>query len=80
MPLINTLSKPLFLENNMKTRIWKKKYTQEVIRELRKAGYQVDRLDAGYQCEFEGNVIFAAMKGSSGYLVRHHPKLFSEAI
>lgn len=61
----------------MKTFIAPKKDTQEMIKALRQAGLQVDKLDAGYQCiGINGDVIFKAMVGHHDYLIRTVDDLF----
>jgi hypothetical protein len=70
----------------MTTRIWTGTITQRVIKQLRTAGYTVDKKDSGYVCSLEttehpeGEQIFSAMKGSNGtYLVRYKDDLFYTA-
>lgn len=61
----------------MKTFIAPKRDTQEMIKALRHAGLTVDKLDAGYECiGINGDVIFKAMIGNDGYLIRTVDDLF----
>lgn len=62
----------------MTTRIWTKKQTQQTIRDLRTAGYDVQKKRDGYICNLGDLFIFQAMNGTNGYLVRYHEGLFSE--
>lgn len=62
----------------MIARVWSKKFTQQMIRDLRKAGYNVERTNDGYALYFRGEVIFRAMNGRSTYLVRYDEKLLTE--
>jgi hypothetical protein len=48
-----------------------------MIKALRQAGLQVDKLDAGYECiGINGDVIFKAMVGHHDYLIRTVDDLF----
>ena len=68
----------------MTSKVWSKKQTQQTIRDLRKAGYDVVKQSEGfYKCEIVNDAgqsvsIFTALIGHNGYLVKHHPKLFGE--
>lgn len=62
----------------MKVQIFSKVQTQKVIRDLRKAGYEVERKTNGYECHLDGALIFAAMVGSRGYLVRYDERLLTK--
>jgi hypothetical protein len=63
----------------MKSELWAKRMTQSMLKEFRKAGYQVDKLGAGYQIIHEGQLIFKAMVGGNAYLVRYDKRLLTEA-
>ncbi len=63
----------------MTTKLFSKKQTQQVVKDLRHAGYNVKRIPSGYACVFEKEVIFKAMIGSRGYLVRYNDRLLQEA-
>lgn len=63
----------------MKSELWTKRMTQSMLKEFRKAGYQVDKLGAGYQIIHEGIIIFKAMIGGNAYLVRYDERLLTEA-
>jgi hypothetical protein len=60
------------------SRLWTKKGTQEVIAVLRSAGLEVKKIDSGYIANYNGQLVFKAMIGSKGYLVRHVDNLFVE--
>tara|TARA_R110000823_G_C15518878_1_gene455329 strand:- start:90 stop:299 length:210 start_codon:yes stop_codon:yes gene_type:complete len=67
----------------MTTRIWTKKETQNTIKQLRKSGFNVVKIDYGYQIMNDlGEVwikdkqpLFKAMMGAHGYLIRYHTDL-----
>lgn len=61
----------------MTSRVWSKPVTQDIIKQLRNAGLVVDKLSSGYECKINGHLVFKAMIGSQGYLVRYDEKLFS---
>lgn len=64
---------------NFIARVWDKKYTQDVLKKLRESGYIVTKLEGGYEATMsDGNkeLVFKAMNGHRGYLVRFHPNLF----
>jgi hypothetical protein len=62
----------------MTTRIFSKLKTQKVIRDLRKADYVVEKTSSGiYECKLDDELIFAAMPGHRGYLVRFDPRLLT---
>lgn len=69
----------------MITKVFSKQLTQQVIRDLRKAGYEVIKGTGGmYECKLDDarhkqGVIFAAMPGHNGYLVRYDERLLTEA-
>ena len=69
-------------------RVWSKRQTQETIRDMRRAGYNVGKLSDGFYkiLDDNGDVwsrdgvdLFSATVYSSarGYLVSYHPELFS---
>lgn len=71
----------------MISRIFSKPQTQAVIKDLRKAGYTVTKDNSGmYECKLDdippfggGELLFAAMPGHRGYLVRYDARLLTEA-
>lgn len=70
----------------MVARVWTKKQTQATIKQLRAAGLKVDMKHPGfYECHAVAQgtnkvqLVFAAMIGTRGYLVRHMDNLFEAA-
>ena len=61
----------------MQTNVWNKKYTQTVIKALRQSGYEVVKSNSGYTCERGSTLIFKAMKGVNGYLVRYNENVIT---
>jgi hypothetical protein len=62
----------------MVSTVFSKPQTQQVIKDLRAAGYNVNQKSQGfYECHLDGNLIFAAMVGNRGYLVRYDAKLLT---
>jgi len=61
----------------MISRIWTKKQTQATIKDLRQAGLPVTKLSSGYEAKVGTEIVFKAMIGTNGYLVRHHEELFN---
>ena len=67
----------------MTTRMWTKKETQNTIKQLRTAGFDVAKTSLGYQIMNEqGEVwikdkkpLFTAMPGNYGYLINYHKDL-----
>lgn len=67
----------------MTTRMWTKKETQNTIKQLRTAGFNVAKTSLGYQIMNEqGEVwikdkkaLFTAMPGARGYLINYHKDL-----
>ena len=71
--------KDLNIDNlpRMKSRMWTKRQTQATLRDLRTAGLPVTKIDSGYEVRMKKDkVIFEAMIGNSGYLVRYDERLF----
>ena len=62
----------------MFSRILTKKDTQAAIKELRSIGVTVDKIESGYVATYQGEVIFKAMNGHRGYLVRMAKGIFKE--
>lgn len=61
----------------MVSRIWTKPATQQAIKALRSAGIEVKKINSGYEAKSKQDVLlFKAMIGSRGYLVRHRSDLF----
>ena len=60
----------------MTTRMWTKKETQAVLKDLRTM-YQVTKIPSGYVAtDDQGSEVFRAMTGYSGYLIRYDDGLF----
>ena len=65
------------IELEMVSRVWTKKQTQQTIKTLRDAGITVNKIDGGYKAEApDGTLVFKAMVGYQGYLVRYAKELF----
>jgi hypothetical protein len=65
----------------MVTKLFKKPQAQQVIKDLRAAGYTVTKDKSGkYDCELDGETIFTAMPGHYAYLVRYNERLITEAV
>jgi len=68
----------------MTSQLWTKKATQGTLKELRHAGFIVNKVNSGYEAfdtDFDGNqeeLVLKAMMGLGGYLVRYEPRLFAE--
>lgn len=59
--------------------VWSKKFTQQAIKGLKKAGYEVTKSESGiYECHFDGMLLFVALNGANSYMVRFAEKLFDE--
>jgi len=64
----------------MATKLMSKQQTQQVIRDLRKAGYTLDkRAHGSYHVILNDEEIFTALPGSRGYLVSFHSGLLTPA-
>jgi hypothetical protein len=69
----------------LNTRFWTKKETQETIKDLRAAGYVIQKPNGIYKIMDEQGQpwikdykpMFSAMVGMSGYLVQFHDDLFN---
>ena len=61
----------------MTTRIWTKQQTQQTIKALRNAGYEVTKTNGIYKSILDGETIFTAMVGYRNYLVTFKPELFT---
>lgn len=61
------------------SRVWTKQQTQATIKDLRKLGLPVTKISSGYEGKVGDTLVFKAMIGTNGYLVRYRPELF-EAI
>tara|TARA_R110002126_G_scaffold1100_1_gene6662 strand:+ start:1020 stop:1235 length:216 start_codon:yes stop_codon:yes gene_type:complete len=71
----------------MSVKMWTKKETQATIRELRKAGYVIEKPNGIYKIMsrkykgkpwmIDGKPLFSAMIGMGGYLVNYHERLMS---
>ena len=71
----------------MSVHMWTKKETQQTIKELRKAGYIIEKPNGIYKIidedgepwvDIEGKPLFSAMLGMRGYLVNFNAKLLQE--
>lgn len=64
----------------MTTKLFSKPQTQQVIKNLRRSGYIVEKTPSGiYECKLFNELLFAAMPGTRGYLVRYDPQLLTAA-
>ncbi len=67
-------------EDKMAARIWDKKFTQKVLRTLRKAGYRVEKTGPPYLTYKayapDDEEVFVALSFSWGYAITHHVDLF----
>lgn len=63
----------------MTTKVFTKRHTQQVIRDMRGAGYTVSKIAGGYESNLDGELIFKAMVGPYGYLVRYDDALLTAA-
>tara|TARA_R110000868_G_scaffold359858_4_gene621802 strand:+ start:300 stop:530 length:231 start_codon:yes stop_codon:yes gene_type:complete len=69
----------------MATKMWTKKETQKTIKDLRAAGYNIQKSNGIYKIvERYGDTwmkddkpLFSAMIGMGGYLVKYHEDLFN---
>jgi hypothetical protein len=61
------------------SRVWTKPQTQNTIKVLRESGLNVVKLNSGYECKVNDQLIFKAMQGHNGYLVRYVNDLFEAA-
>jgi hypothetical protein len=67
------------VEHSMTSRLWNKKATQGTLKELRHAGFTVNKVSMGYEA-FDGDeLVLKAMPGMGGYLVRYEERLFLPA-
>lgn len=60
------------------SRVIQKKIVQDMIKTLREAGLCVEKINGGYECDVKGVMVFKAMNGSNGYLVRMADDLFEQ--
>lgn len=66
-------------EINLTSKVWTKPQTQNAIKALRKAGLPVNKTNDGNGYELihpKAGLLFKAMNGSNGYLVRYDERLF----
>lgn len=67
----------------MTTKLFTKPQLQQVLRDLRKAGYTVTLENGKYEVFIDGGVndtpVLVALNGSRGYLVRYDARLLTEA-
>lgn len=60
------------------SRILPKRTVQLMLKGLRNGGLSVKKLDNGYECiAHDGTLLFRAMNGKNGYLVRMQDDLFA---
>jgi hypothetical protein len=64
----------------MTTRIWTKQQTQQTIKALRNAGYEVTKRNGTYETILDDVSIFRAMVGTNSYLVTYNDRLFNEGL
>lgn len=62
----------------MKTQLFTKVQTQEVLKDLRKAGYDVKKENDMYKVYLDDELVFQAMIGHRAYLVRYNERLLTE--
>ena len=63
----------------MTSRLWTKKETQGTLKELRHAGFIVNKVNSGYEA-FDGDeLVLKAMVALQGYVVRYDERLFIPA-
>ena len=55
----------------MKALVLSKPKTQKLLKDIRSNGYVVEKIANGYKVEEEGSILFQAMNGTSGYLIRY---------
>jgi hypothetical protein len=61
----------------MISRIISKSETHKMIKALRAAGLQVDKIEGSYECKIKNTLVFKAMPGNNGYLIRMAENLFN---
>ena len=66
----------------MTVKIWTKKETQNLIKQLREFGYDVKKINGLYKIYegdkvwmLDGKPLFTAMVGNNGYLIQYHDSL-----
>jgi hypothetical protein len=64
----------------MTTRIWTKQQTQQTIKALRNAGYEVTKRNGTYETILDDVSIFRAMVGTNSYLVTYNDRLFNQGL
>lgn len=62
----------------MATHVWRKPVLQMVLSELRKRGFTVEKLSAGYVIKEGEREVFKAMNGTRAYLVRYDEKWWND--
>ena len=76
---VSTLTKDKDTMKNpeMISRVINKKETQQMIKALRDAKLPIKKIESGYELKTKDDIIlFKAMIGSNGYLVRYAKELF----
>lgn len=60
------------------SKVWGKSYFQEIRKTLISQGFNVEKINGGYELRLpKGELLLKAMNGSNGYLVRHVHNLFA---
>lgn len=59
------------------TKVLQENHVKAMVSALKKAGIPVKEDEVGYVVTCKGFEVFRAMKGSTGYIVRHDEELFS---
>lgn len=63
----------------MVVKLFNKPRTQRLIRNLRSVGWPVEKTNSGiYELKVQDKLLFAAMPGTRGYLVRFDPDFLIE--
>lgn len=59
------------------TKLFNKVQMQTVLKDLRSAGYEVTRLNSGYEVKLDGETVLKAMNGNRAYLVTYNESLLT---
>ena len=65
-------------DSKMIARVIPKRNVQAMIKALRAAKLNVVKVDSGYECSLNGELLFQAMNGRRAYLVRMRSNLFGD--
>jgi len=61
----------------MKVRLWSKQYTQSVLKDLRKKGFEVKKENDGFYKAFDNDIeVFSCLLGRNDYICRLNPDYF----